>query len=148
MDALDELPVLPAAIYLLDRGYLDFGRLFRIHQAGAFLVTRAKSNTRCRRVYSAPVDKAAGLLCDQTVRLVNPKPSQTYPDPLRRVRYNDPETSKGLVFLTNLFYVPALTIAMRYRGRWMVEMHQSYYVPCNGFYHLQGVDFGRVSSVA
>ena len=122
VNILDELPILPAAIYLLDRGYLDFGRLYRIQQAGAFFVTRAKSNTQCNRIYSRPVDKTAGLVCDQTVRLMSFYPAKDYPDLLRRVRYNDPDTGKRLVFLTNLFHVPALTIALLYRGRWMVEL--------------------------
>jgi hypothetical protein len=122
VNILDELPILPAAIYLLDRGYLDFARLFLIQQAGAFFVTRAKSNTQCERVYSHAVDKTTGLVCDQTVRLTGFYPAKEYPDLLRRVRYDDPETGKRLVFLTNLFHVPALTIAMLYRGRWMVEL--------------------------
>ncbi len=122
VNILDELPILPAAIYLLDRGYLDFGRLFLVQQAGAFFVTRAKSNTQCERIYSRPVDKTTGLVCDQTVRLVNYYAAKDYPAPLRRVRYNDPETGKRLVFLTNLFHAPALTIAMLYRGRWTVEL--------------------------
>jgi len=122
VNILDDLPILPAAIYLLDRGYLDFGRLFLIHQAGAFFVTRTKSNTNCQRVYSRLVDKTTGLMCDQSVRLTNYYAAKDYPDQLRRVRYNDPETGKRLVFLTNLFHVPALTIAMLYRGRWMVEL--------------------------
>ena len=122
VNILNELPILPTAIYLLDRGYLDFGRLFLIHQAGAFFVTRTKSNTNCKRVYSHPINKTTGLVCDQTVRLMNFYAAKDYPDQLRRVRYNDPETGKRLVFLTNLFHVPALTIAMLYRGRWMVEL--------------------------
>ena len=122
VNILDELPILPAAIYLLDRGYLDFARLYRVHQAGAFFVTRAKSNTRCERLYSNPVDKTMGLVCDQTVRLTSFYPAKEYPDHLRRVRYNDPETGNRLVFLTNLFHVPAMTVAMLYRGRWMVEL--------------------------
>ncbi len=122
VNILDELPILPAAIYLLDRGYLDFARLFLIQQAGAFFVTRTKSNTNCRRVYSRPVDKTTGLVCDQSVRLANFYAAKDYSDLLRRVRYNDPETGKRFVFLTNMFHVPALTIAMLYRGRWMVEL--------------------------
>jgi len=122
VNILDELPILPTAIYLLDRGYLDFGRLFLIHQAGAFFVTRTKSNTNCKRVYSHSVNKTTGLVCDQTVRLMNFYAAKDYPDQLRRVRYNDPETGNRLVFLTNLFHVPALTIAMLYRSRWMVEL--------------------------
>ncbi len=122
VNILDDLPILPSAIYLLDRGYLDFGRLFTVHQAGAFFVTRTKSNTRCQRIYSYPVDKSTGLVYDQTIRLTNFYASKDYPDQLRRVRYNDPETGKRLVFLTNLFNVPALTIAMLYRARWQVEL--------------------------
>ena len=122
VNILDDLPILPSAIYLLDRGYLDFARLFMMHQAGAFFVTRAKSNTRYRRIYSHPVDKSTGLVCDQSIRLTSHYPAKYYPDQLRRVRYNDPETGNDLVFLTNLFNVPAMTIAMLYRGRWMVEL--------------------------
>jgi len=122
VNILDELPILPAAIYLLDRGYLDFARLFLIHQAGAFFVTRTKSNTGYERIYSHPVDKTTGLVCDQTIRLTNFYAAKDYSDQLRRVRYTDPETGNRLVFLTNLFHVSALTVAMLYRGRWMVEL--------------------------
>ena len=122
VNILDNLPILPSAIYLLDRGYLDFSRLFTMHQAGAFFVTRAKSNTRCQRIYSHPIDKTTGLLCDQTVQLTSFYPLKGYPDQLRRVRYHDPETGKRLVFLTNLFHVPPLTIARLYRARWQVEL--------------------------
>ena len=122
VNILDDLPILPTAIYLLDRGYLDYGRLFTVHQAGGFFVTRTKSNTYCQRIYSHPIDKSTGLVCDQTIRLTNFYAAKDYPDQLRRVRYNDPETSKQLVFLTNLFNVPALTIAMLYRARWQVEL--------------------------
>jgi hypothetical protein len=119
---LDKLPILPGAIYLLDRGYLAFDRLFRIQQAGAFFVTRAKSNTRCCRRSSWAVDRATGLICDQFVTLVRPGPRAMYPDQLRRIRYNDRDTGKRLVFLTNLYHAPALTIPMLYRGRWQVEL--------------------------
>ena len=122
VNILDDLPILPSAIYLMDRGYLDFTRLFGLHQAGAFFVTRAKSNTNSQRIYSHPIDKSTGLVCDQTIRLTSFYAAKDYPDQLRRVRYNDPETSKRLVFLTNLFNVPALTIAMLYRARWQVEL--------------------------
>ena len=122
VNLLDDLPIVPAAIYLLDRGYLDFGRVFRIQQAGAFFVTRAKANSVFRRIYSRPVEKPRGLVCDQTVGLVSPEPRRKYPDQLRRVRYNDPETSRSLVFVTNLFHASAMTIAMLYRSRWMVEL--------------------------
>ena len=122
VNILDDLPILPSAIYLLDRGYLDFARLFMMHQAGAFFVTRTKSNTCYQRIYSHSIDKSTGLVCDQTIRLTNFYAAKDYPDQLRRVRYNDPETGNQLVFLTNLFQAPAITIAMLYRGRWMVEL--------------------------
>jgi hypothetical protein len=122
VNLLDQLPIVPGAIYLLDRGYLDFSRLFLLQQDGAFFVTRTKTNTQCARVYSQPVDKTTGLVCDQTVRLTNFYAAKDYPDHLRRVRYNDPDTGKRLVFLTNLFQVSALTIAMLYRARWQVEL--------------------------
>jgi len=122
MNILDDLPIMPSAIYLADRAYLDFARLFGMNQAGAFFVTRAKSNTAYRRVYSHSVDKTTGLVCDQTIRMKNFCVANKYPDQLRRVRYNDPGTGKRLVFLTNLFHPPAMTIAMLYRGRWRVEL--------------------------
>ena len=90
VNLLGVLAFRPAAIYLLDRGYLDFARLFRVHQAGAFFVTRTQFNTRCQRIYSNPVDRATGMVCDQTVRLTNFYAVKDYPDRLRRVRYNDP----------------------------------------------------------
>ena len=119
---LDELPVQPSAIYLMDRGYLDFSRLFALHQAGAFFVTRTKSNTRIRKIYSHPVDKSTGLICDQTIRLTNFYAAKDYPDQLRHVKYYDTEIDKRFVFLTNLFNAPALTIAMLYKARWGVEL--------------------------
>ena len=122
VNILDDLPIVPSAIYLLDRGYLDFARLFMMDQAGAFFVTRTKSNTRVQRIYSHAIDKSTGLVCDQTIRLANFYAAKDYPDQLRRVRYNDPETGNQLVFLTNLFQPPAMTIALLYRGRWMVEL--------------------------
>ncbi len=122
VNILDDLPILPSAIYLMDRGYLDFTRLFGLHQAGAFFVTRAKSNTNSQRIYSHPIDKLTGLICDQTIRLTNFYAAKDYPDQLRRVKYYDAETEKRFVFLTNLFNIPALTIAMLYRARWQVEL--------------------------
>jgi len=122
VNILDELPIQPSAIYLMDRGYLDFSRLFALHQAGAFFVTRSKSNTQSQRIYSYPIDKSTGLICDQTIRLTNFYAAKDYPDQLRRVKYYDAETDKRFVFLTNLFNVPALTIAMLYRARWQVEL--------------------------
>jgi transposase len=120
--ALDVLVPLPGAYYVLDRGYLDFGRLFRFQALGAFFVTRAKTNLQFVRRYSHPVDKATGLQCDQTIALTGPKTATLYPLPLRRIRYTDPETGKRLVFLTNDFTLPALTIAQLYKARWQVEL--------------------------
>ena len=106
--ALDVLVLLPGAYYVLDRGYLDFARLFRFQQAGAFFVTRAKTNLQYTRRYSHPVDKTTGIRCDQTIILTGPKTATLYPLPLRRIRYTDPDTGKRLVFLTNDFTLPAL----------------------------------------
>jgi hypothetical protein len=122
VSALDELPVEPGAYYLMDRGFLDFGRLYRLHQRAAFFITRAKRNLDCRRRGSRPVDKATGLRCDQTIVLCGPLVSKKYPDPLRRIGYVDPEGGRRLVFLTNNFTLPALTIARLYRCRWQVEL--------------------------
>jgi transposase len=120
--ALDVLVLLPGAYYVLDRGYLDFGRLFRFQQAGAFFVTRAKANLQFARRASRPVDPTTGLRCDQTIVLTGPKTATLYPLPLRRIRYTDPDTGKRLVFLTNDFTLPALTIAQLYKARWQVEL--------------------------
>jgi len=119
---LDVLVPLPGAYYVLDRGYLDFGRLFRFQERGAFFVTRAKTNLQFVRRYSHPVDKATGIRCDQTIVLTGPKTATLYPLPLRRIRYTDPDTGKRLVFLTNDFTLPALTIAQLYKARWQVEL--------------------------
>jgi hypothetical protein len=120
--ALDVLVPLPGAYYVLDRGYLDFGRLFRFQELGAFFVTRAKANLQYARRYSHPVDKTTGIRCDQTIVLTGPKTATLYPLPLRRIRYTDPDTGKRLVFLTNDFTLPALTIAQLYKARWQVEL--------------------------
>jgi hypothetical protein len=120
--ALDLLLPVPGAYYVLDRGYLDFARLYRLQQAGAFFVTRAKINLQYVRRYSHPVDRATGLCCDQTIVLTGPKSAQLYPAPLRRIRYTDPETGKRLVFLTNDFTLPALTVTQLYKSRWQVEL--------------------------
>jgi hypothetical protein len=112
----------PAAIYVMDRAYLDFERLFRLHEAGAFFVTRAKSNTDLRRVYSAPSDRAQGIICDQTVALSGFYSHKHYPHHLRRIRFKDPETGKTLIFLTNLFGPPPTTICNLYKARWQVEL--------------------------
>ena len=119
---LDLLVPEPGAFYVMDRGYLDFKRLHHLHQGQSFFVIRAKSNLQARRLYSYPVDKMAGLQCDQTILLTGHYTAQDYPDKLRRVRYFDAQTNKRLVFLTNQFDVPALTIAQLYKSRWQVEL--------------------------
>ena len=119
---LDILELEPGAFYIMDRGYLDFGRLYLMHQALAFFVTRAKSNTRFRRVYSAPVDRSTGIICDQTIALTGTISRRDYPVHLRRIRFKDPETGKTLVFLTNNFTVTAATICALYKARWQVEL--------------------------
>lgn len=122
VNVLDVLVPEAGAIYIMDRGYLDFERLHAMHQANAFFVTRAKSNTRLRRVYSAPVDRDTGIICDQTVALVGYYSSRDYPAHLRRIRFKDPESGKTLVFLTNNFALPATTICALYKARWQVEL--------------------------
>jgi hypothetical protein len=122
VNILDQLVWEPGAIYLMDRGYLDFSRLYRIHQSGAFFVTRAKKRFDCQRLYSQSVDKSTGLHCDQTVTLNNPVSKRGYPERLRRIRYYDAASQKRLVFLTNNFLLSALTIAELYRCRWQVEL--------------------------
>lgn len=122
ISVLDDLLLEPGAIYIMDRGYHDFARLYRFCQAGSFFVTRARSNTRFQRRYSHPVDRTAGLLCDQTIVLTGQHSPRDYPMPLRRVRFRDPETGKTLTFLTNNLALSALTIAALYRCRWKVEL--------------------------
>ena len=122
VNILDELFWEAGAIYLLDRGYLDFRRLYRLHQCGAFFVTRAKKRFDCRRLFSQRVDKKTGLQCDQIVVLNNPIPKRGYPERIRRLRYYDTASQKRLVFLTNNFVLPALTITKLYQRRWAVEL--------------------------
>jgi len=122
VNALDLMIPEPAAIYVMDRAYLDFERLFGLHEAGAFFVTRAKSNSDLRRIYSAPSDRAQGIICDQTVALSGFYSHKHYPHHLRRIRFKDPETEKTLIFLTNLFGPPPLTICELYKARWQVEL--------------------------
>jgi hypothetical protein len=119
---LDILVLEPGAFYVMDRGYLDFGRLYLMHQTLAFFVTRAKSNTRFRRIYSAPVDRSTGIICDQTIALTGTISRKDYPEYLRRIRFKDPETGKTLVFLTNNFTVTAAAICALYKARWQVEL--------------------------
>jgi len=120
--AFDVLVPEPGAFYIMDRGYIDFARLAAFNLTGAFFVIRARANTRMRRLYSHPVDKATGLVCDQTIVLNGKRSCDAYPDKLRRVRYYDAQTQKNLVFLTNNFTLPALSIAQLYRCRWQVEL--------------------------
>ncbi|QIB65148.1 IS4 family transposase [Kineobactrum salinum] len=122
VNVLDLLIPEPAAIYVMDRAYLDFERLFGLHDAGAFFVTRAKSNTDLRRIYSAPSDRTQGIICDQTVALSGFYSHKHYPHHLRRIRFKDPETEKTLIFLTNLFGPPPITICELYKARWQVEL--------------------------
>jgi hypothetical protein len=122
VNVLDLLLPEPGAIYVMDRGYVDFGRLYVLHQVGAFFVTRAKSNMDARRIYSAPSDRANGIICDQTIALAGIETSEHYPEHLRRIRFKDPETDKTLVFLTNQRMLPAATICTLYKCRWQVEL--------------------------
>jgi hypothetical protein len=120
--ALDRIAIEPGAYYAMDRGYLDFERLYRFTLGSAFFVTRSKKNVLLQRRYSHPVDKSTGVISDQTVILTSFSSASAYPDPLRRVSYRDPETGKQLKFLTNNFTLPALTIAQIYKQRWQVEL--------------------------
>ena len=123
VNVLDYLVPAPGAYYLMDRGYLDFERLYEINLCQAFFVTRAKNNFTFKRRYSRPVDRTSGLICDQTVILSTFYPAKAYPEPLRRIKFRDPEApSSLLVFLTNDFTLPALTIAKLYKARWMIEL--------------------------
>jgi hypothetical protein len=122
LQGLDQLPIEPAAFYVLDRGYLEFSRLYRFTRAAAFFITRARKDFRFRRIESRPANKSAGIICDQTVALVWYYSRRDYPAPLRRVRFVDPKTGKRLVFLTNNFTLAASTIARLYRQRWQVEL--------------------------
>jgi hypothetical protein len=123
VNVLDYLVPMPGAYYLMDRGYLDFERLYEINTCQAFFVTRAKDNFKFKRRYSRPVDRSTGLICDQTVILTTFYPAKAYPEPLRRIKFRDPEDpSSLLVFLTNDFTLPAMTITKLYKARWMIEL--------------------------
>jgi hypothetical protein len=122
VNVLDILIPEAGSFYIMDRGFTDFTRWYRLHQAQAFFVIRGKSNLLCRRVYSRAVDKSTGLRCDQTIALTAPKASRDYPQHLRRINFYDAEHDRHLVFLTNNFDLPALTIAQLYRCRWQVEL--------------------------
>ena len=122
VNILDQLLIELGAIYIMDRGYIDFTRLYKIHRASAFFVTRAKVNFSRTRLYSQPVDKTTGVLCDQIVVLKGHYAKKDYPEKLRRIRYFDSKNNKTFVFLTNNFVLPAITIADLYRCRWQVEL--------------------------
>jgi len=122
VNILDEILLQPGAYYVMDRGYLDFLRLYRVHLAGAFFVTRAKSIMDARRIYSSPVDKQTGILADQSIALNGDLSRKDYPSHLRRIHFCDPETGKRLIFLTNQFTLPAATICALYKSRWQVEL--------------------------
>jgi Transposase DDE domain len=122
VNVLDLLLPEAGAFYVMDRGYLDFARLYALDQAGSFFVTRAKRNMNARRVYSTTVDRSTGLICDQRIVLNNFYAARDYPSQLRCIRYRDPDTGKGLVFLTNQCLLPALTICALYKSRWHVEL--------------------------
>ncbi len=122
VNILDQLSFEAGAFYVMDRGYLDFARLYKLHLASAFFVTRARKRFDFQRLYSQPVDRTTGVICDQIVTLVNPVPRQGYPEKFRRIRYRDALTDQRLVFLTNNFSLPPLTIAELYRSRWQVEL--------------------------
>ena len=122
VNVLDLLVPEPGAFYVMDRGYIDFARLHVLHQAGAFYVTRAKSNFDIRRVYSDATDRSTGVICDQTIAFNGRLAAKDYPEYLRRIRFKIPESGKTLVFLTNNTALPALTIAALYKSRWQVEL--------------------------
>ncbi|MFO1264100.1 MAG: IS4 family transposase [Rhodoferax sp.] len=122
VNVLDILPIEAGAFYVMDRGYLDFARLYKMHQAGAFFVTRAKRNMDARRVYSTATDRSTGVICDQSIAMNGVLTAKDYPEQLRRIRFKDPESGKTLVFLTNNTSLPPLTIAALYKNRWQVEL--------------------------
>lgn len=122
VNVLDLLVPEAGATYVMDRAYIDFQRLYALNQAGAFFVTRAKKNIRCRRLYSAPTDRTLGVIADQTIALDGVQGKLRYPDLLRRIRYREPESDQTLVFLTNRTGLDALTICGLYKSRWQVEL--------------------------
>jgi len=122
VNVLDMLAFEPGAFYVMDRGYVDFARLYALHQAGAFFITRAKKGMDARRVYSAATERSTGMICDQIIRFNGFFASRDYPEHLRRIRFKDPESGKTLIFLTNNTSLPALTIAALYKSRWQIEL--------------------------
>lgn len=122
VNILDELVPEPGSVYVMDRGYLDFARLYTIHLCFASFVIRSKKNLKFQRLYSHPIDKSTGLVCDQTIVFSNSGAAKDYPEKLRRIRYYDAKNQKYLTFLTNNFALPALTIALIYKSRWQIEL--------------------------
>jgi hypothetical protein len=122
VNILDDLIPEPGSLYVMDRAYIDFARLFLIHTCGAFFDVRAKRNLKFRRIYSQKIDTSTGLLCDQVIALTGVKTSKLYPEKLRRIKFYDTENNKTFVFLTNNFLLPALTIAELYHCRWHIEL--------------------------
>jgi hypothetical protein len=131
---LDELIFEAGSFYIMDRGYLDFARLYRLHQAGAFFVIRAKERMQFCRLYSHPIDAASGVRCDQTISLTGQRSATDYPDKLRRIRFYAIEHKRALVFLTNNFTLPAPTIAALYKSRWQIEL---FFKWIKGHLHIQ-----------
>jgi len=122
VNILDQLLPEPGAFYVMNRGFIDFERLYRFHESGSFFVIRGKSNLRAQRRYSHPMDRTTGLICDQTVILTGFYAQKNFETPLRRIRFKDPKTEKTLIFITNNFALPAFTITELYRCRWQVEL--------------------------
>ena len=122
VNVLDFITVIADSFYILDRGYVDYSRLYRLHKAEAFFITRTKKNMDFERMYSAKVDKSTGVKCDQTIKLKGFYTSQDYPEKLRRIKYYDTERDKTLTFLTNNFNLSAMEIALLYKHRWFIEI--------------------------
>ncbi len=119
---LDDLIPEPGSFYVMDRGYLDFARLYHFTLCSPFFVTRSKTNLKFRRIYSHPIEKSLGLICDQTIVLANADSAKDYSEKLRRISYYDAENQKKLTFLTNNFILSAITIALLYKSRWQIEL--------------------------
>jgi len=146
VNVLDLLVPEPGAFYVMDRGHLDFERLYTLHQTGRFFVTRAKSNLDAHRVYSAPTDRATGVMCDQSVTLDGYYTPRHYPDHLRRIRFKDAESGKTLVLLTNQTTLPALTICALYKSRWQVELFFKWIKPHLRIKRFYGTSENAVTS--